>query len=110
MRTITRSLLASALALPLLLGASGNASAHEEDNVSVGFNAEANSDGAGFDANGGYQNEDDDDFLEDLLDDLFGNDEDDDGDDDGDDDDSLLSGLFGDDDDNDNDNSLLGIF
>jgi hypothetical protein len=103
MRTITRSLLASALALPLLLGASGIASAHEEDNLSVGFNAEANSDGAGFDANGGYQNDDDDDdFLEDLLDDLFGND-----DDDGDDDDNLLSGLLGDDDDND---SLLGLF
>jgi hypothetical protein len=88
MRTITRSLLASVLALPLLLGASGVAAAHEADNVTVGFNAEANSDGAGFDANGGYQNDDDDDgFLEDLLDDLFGND------DDNNDDDSLL-GLF----------------
>jgi hypothetical protein len=91
MRTMTRSVLASVLALPLLLGASGVASAHEEDNVSAGFTAEANGDGASFDANGGYHNDDDDsDFLEDLLDDLFGND-DDNGDDN--DDDSLL-GLF----------------
>jgi hypothetical protein len=113
MRTITRSLVAAATSLPLLLAGAGAASAAQDTfsantahpaTVNSGYDHDdkghGHNDKGHNDKGHGHDEDDDNGFLEDLLDELFGDDY---GDGDGDDnsgysnnsDDELLGGLLG---------------